>query len=88
MTAHNPFKDRQASRAGGPTNLAQVVPDDTQDLPVVSQWLYVGNAGALTVTTVGGQTVTFPTIHAGWHLLELSRIHATSTTASDMVVGW
>ncbi|MCG7495074.1 hypothetical protein [Thalassobius sp. Cn5-15] len=88
MPAQNQFEGRSPTRAGGPVNLAQITPDDTTDLPVVSQWIYIGGAGTLRVTTLGGQTLTLPNLHVGWHLMELVRIHASGTTATDLIVGW
>ncbi|WP_434287489.1 spike base protein, RCAP_Rcc01079 family [Celeribacter sp. SCSIO 80788] len=88
MPAIDDFQGRAPARAGGPANLALVTPNDSTDLSHVSQWVYVGAAGALKVTTKGGQTLTTPTLIAGWHLIELTRIHATGTTASEIMVGW
>ncbi len=76
------------TRAGGPANLALVTPSDSTDLTHVSQWVYLSVAGVLKVSTKGGQTLTTPTLFAGWHLMELNRIHATGTTASGIMVGW
>lgn len=88
MPAPDPFHGQARSRAGGPANLEVVTPSDEADLSHVCQWLYLATGGALAVTTRGGQTLTIPQLHAGWHLLELSRIHATGTTASGIVAGW
>lgn len=88
MAAINSYKHLAYARAGGPPNLALVTPDDATDLTHVSQWIYLGTAGTLQVTTLGGQTLTTPSLHAGWHLMELTRIHATGTTASGIMVGW
>lgn len=88
MTAHDPYASQTRSRAGGPANLANVTPSDDTDLPVVSQWIYLADGGAMTLTTAGGQTLTTPALNAGWHLIEASRIHATGTTASGIMVGW
>lgn len=88
MPAVDNFQGHAYTRAGGPANLAVVVPDDGSDLSHVSQWIYIGVAGALKVTTKGGQTLVTPTLVAGWHLMELTRVHATDTTASGIMVGW
>ncbi len=88
MSAQNPFDHHARSRAGGPANLALVSPDDASDLPFVSQWVYLETGGTLAVTTAGGQSLTTPALSAGWHLMELSRIHATGTTAAGIMVGW
>lgn len=88
MTAKDPFRTQTRSRAGGPSHLLNVVPDDSTDLPVVSQWLFLASAGAVTLTTSGGETLTTPIPHAGWHPIEVSRIHATGTTATGIMAGW
>ena len=88
MAAVDKFQGISHTRAGGPANLVLVTPSDSADLSNVSQWVYVGVGGALKVTTKGGQTLTTPTLAAGWHLMELTRIHASGTTASGIMVGW
>jgi hypothetical protein len=88
MPAIDSFKSNTRSRAGGPTHLALVTPSDTEDLPHVSQWVYLATAGSLGVTTRGGGTLVTPSLHAGWHLMELVRIHDTGTTATGIMVGW
>lgn len=88
MTAIDPFKSSGRGPAGGPANLAEITPSDSSELSHVCQWLHIGTTGALRVTTNGGQTVTFQQIARGWHLMELRQIHATGTTASQIMVGW
>lgn len=88
MTAKNIFSGRAPMRAGAPTHLALVTPSDSTDLSYISQLVYVGSAGTLHVTTVGGETLITPTLTQGWHPMELSRIHATGTTAGNLMVGW
>jgi len=88
MPATDRFKFNTRTPAGGPMNLALVAPDDGADLTHVSQWVFLEAAGALRVTTRGGQTLTTPTLPAGWHLMELTRIHATGTSATGIMVGW
>ena len=88
MAASDLFKRTTRGPAGGPQHLALVVPNDAADLSHVSQWVYVPAAGTLRVTTRGGETLTAPVMLAGWHLIELSRIHATGTTASGIMAGW
>ncbi|EKE74339.1 phage protein [Celeribacter baekdonensis B30] len=88
MTSENQFQGRSVQRIGSPTHLAIVTPDDTTDLGHVPQMIYVGVAGTLRVTTLGGETVATPSLQAGWHPLEICRIHATGTTATDIMVAW
>lgn len=64
-----------------------VTPNDNADLPNFSRFLYVGVAGNLRVTTVGGDTVTLVGV-SGFVPFMVSRVHATGTTADSIVVGW
>jgi hypothetical protein len=88
MPASDSHRSTARVPAGGPQHLALVTPSDTTDLDHVSQWVYLAASGTLRVTTRGGQTLTTPPLAAGWHLLELTRIHATGTTATGIMVGW
>lgn len=88
MPASDRFKLTTRSPSGGPQRLALVAPSDTEDLAHVSQWVFLETAGTLRVTTRGGDTLLTPVLPAGWHLLELRRIHATGTTATGIMVGW
>lgn len=88
MAAIDSYKSSARGPAGGPTHLALVTPDDTTDLVQVSQWVYLAASGTLKVTTRGGETLVTPILTPGWHLLELTRIHATDTTATGIMAGW
>lgn len=66
----------------------EVTPDDDADIQRVSRALHIGTAGDLRATMAGGPTVTFRGLSTGWHPLRVSRVHATGTTASDIVAGW
>jgi hypothetical protein len=50
--------------------------------------LYVGVSGDVKVTTSGGDTVTIVGAPIGWHPIEVVRVWATGTTATDMLMGW
>ncbi|EPX77514.1 spike base protein, RCAP_Rcc01079 family [Litoreibacter arenae] len=66
-----------------------VVPDDTGDLPFVSRAIYVGQAGALSVEMVDGDTVTFESVPAGSMLpIRASKVNATGTTAAAIISLW
>lgn len=70
--------------------VALVTPNDGADI-TGAPWRYVsfGTAGTLKVTTSGGDTVTIPSgaLAVGiQHLLNVSRIFATGTTATNIVV--
>ena len=65
-----------------------VVPNDSADLATASRALWIGEGGNLSVTLVGGETLTFIGLTAGWHPLRVIRIHATGTTAGSMIAVW
>ncbi len=71
-------------------HLAEITPDDATDLANFSRTLFVGVGGDVTVDTVGGETaITLKNVAAGMHHpIRLTRIDATGTTATDIVVGW
>lgn len=66
----------------------EVTPNDAADLTHVSRGIWIGTAGDLRVTMKSGQTVTYPSLAAGWHPLRVSRVLATGTTASGIVAAW
>ncbi|MGR3465599.1 spike base protein, RCAP_Rcc01079 family [Limimaricola sp.] len=81
--------DRHASGLESPLSAAAaILPDDGADLGHVSRALHLGTPGDLRVTMKGGQVVRFAGLGAGWHPLRVSRVHATGTTAGDIVACW
>jgi hypothetical protein len=67
----------------------RVTPHDTNKLVNGSAYVFVGGAGNMKVTTMGGDTVTIDGIGAGTLLpLELAQIHSLSTTATNLIVMW
>lgn len=67
-------------------NAAEVTPNDAADLPFVARNLYIGGAGDLTVTLLSGATVTYVGLPAGYEKQgRFKRVHATGTTATDIV---
>ena len=69
---------------------AEITPDDGTDLANFSRALYVGASGDIKVDMVGGEdAITFVALVAGvYHPIRATRIYATDTTATDIVVGW
>jgi len=65
-----------------------VVPDDVADLTTVTRALYVGQAGDVRVTVLGGDVVTFVDMVAGWHPVRVTRVWDTGTTADHLVACW
>ena len=71
------------------THAAVVVPSDTADLAFASKGVWVGGAGDLVVTMMGGEKVKFTAVPAGTLLpICVSRIWSTSTTATLVLVIW
>lgn len=63
-----------------------ITPDDGVDLTKVTRALHVGTAGAVRVTLLSGAVVTFVGVNSGAVLpIRASRVHATGTTAGDLV---
>lgn len=74
---------------------ASVTPSDTVNIPSVSGGsnngcvLFVGTAGNLRVQTIGGDDVTFNNINTGAFLpVQVVRVYATGTTASNIIALW
>lgn len=82
------YHDRSSGLESPGYNAAAITPDDGADLPVASRAIYVGASGDLTVTMVGGGTVTLKGVPAGILPLRVARVHATGTSAGDMVAVW
>jgi hypothetical protein len=75
---------------------AAVTPSDSANIPVVTGGtsnngcvLYVGGAGSIKVTTVGGDDVTFVGIVAGSFVpVQVRKVWATGTSATNIVALW
>lgn len=63
-----------------------VTPHDTNELAAVTRAVWVGGAGALKVTLLGGDTVTLAAVPAGTLLkIRATVIFSTGTTATVIV---
>lgn len=68
---------------------AAVTPHDTNELSTYCRALYVGGAGNVKLTTVGGDTVTFVGVPAGTTLAVRAKVvFSTLTTATSLVALW
>ena len=78
--------------ASGPARRAgAVTPSDTVDLTSYAKALYVGAAGNVRVLTVGGEdadAVTFANHPVGWLPVQVRRVLATGTTATQIVAAF
>ncbi|GIT93273.1 hypothetical protein JANAI61_37310 [Jannaschia sp. AI_61] len=88
MSSIDTFRGQATSLESPITNAQAVTPSDGADLSHATRALYVGQGGDLRVDMVGGATVTFVGLTAGWHPIRVTRVHATSTTADHIVGGW
>jgi len=60
--------------------------NDSTDLTVFPRAIYVGGAGNVKVTTLGGDTVTFSGALAGTILpVRVARVFSTGTTATNLL---
>lgn len=91
VTATDPFETHAAGLASPPRHCALVTPSDTDDLTYVARGLSFATAGAVKVTTAGGETVTIPSgaLAAGAiHPLCVKKVFSTGTTAASIVAYW
>jgi len=81
---------RHAAGLSSPAeHAAAITPDDENNLANSTRGIYVGTAGDLKITTVGGETVTLANVAAGViHPWRIKRVFSTDTTASDLVAVW
>lgn len=86
------YQKLQAERA------ALVTPSNTVDIPYIGgdgttpSWpcvLYIGGAGNVRVQTAGGDDVVFNNVLAGTFIpVQVTRVFATNTTATNIVALW
>lgn len=68
---------------------ASIAPDDVDDLDDVTRAIWVGTGGNVKVDLKGSGTVTLNNVADGTMLpLRVTKVHATDTTASNMVALW
>jgi hypothetical protein len=84
------YQKLQAYRA------ASVTPSDTVNIPSVGGGagvnngcvLYVGVAGDLKVTTAGTDDITFKNVPVGFFPVQVVKVFATGTAASEIIALW
>lgn len=72
-----------------PRRVAAITPDDDEDLPFPCRAISFAAAGDIVVVTAGGDEETIPSgaLAAGvQHSMQLTRIKATGTDATDIVI--
>lgn len=73
------------------THIALVTTSDTVDLTNVTRYISIGVAGALKVTTLGGESVIIPSgsLPVGQLIpLRVTRVWTTGTVATGIVAFW
>lgn len=82
----DPYANIGSDITGPARNAAAVVPSDSADLPNACKRLWVGTGGAVTLVTVGDDSVTYTAVPSGTYLqVRAARVQATGTTASNIV---
>jgi hypothetical protein len=79
-----------ATRIDGIYDASDVTPSNTVDLPDgPCRAIWVGVAGDVKITTLGGTDIVLPAMVAGmWHPQPAKRIFATGTTATGIKAGY
>lgn len=88
-TGVDDFASDHVGMIGPCANAAAVTAHDTNELAHYSRGLYVGVAGNVKVTTVGGDAVTFVGLAAGViHPIRAKIVWSTGTAATSIVAVW
>jgi hypothetical protein len=83
----DPYAGTGDDLQGPASNAAAVTPSDSANLPTCSKRLWIGGAGNVKVTLVGGTTVTYSAVPAGTYLQARAlQIFASGTTATEIIV--
>jgi hypothetical protein len=74
------------SNIGDPARLAvAVTPSDITDLANPARSLYIGGTGNVSVEMYGGGTAVFSSVPVGILPVQVTRVNATNTTASNIL---
>lgn len=85
MAANDKFVS-VSSLTGPGDDAFSISTSDTVDLPNITRAIYVGSGGDINLITKGGTTLVFTAVPTGAILpVRVSRVKATSTTASGLV---
>lgn len=80
------FSDFPTTPTSPPVDGFVITPSDGDDLAVYTRGIYVGAAGDIKVTTIGGTTLTYKNLAAGViHPLRVVKVFATGTSATDII---
>ena len=82
----DPFASSTPGLSSPGANAFAITGNDSADMTNATRGIYVGGAGDVKITMVGGGTVTFVAVPAGAFLpVRAARVFATGTTATSMV---
>jgi hypothetical protein len=88
MPAIDDFKGFTSGLGAPIIDAVAVTPSDSEDLLRVTRALYVGTAGNARVTLAHGTVIDFSGLVVGWHPIRVSKVHATGTTAANIIGCW
>ncbi len=79
------FASYSVSLESPASNIMEITPSDTEDLPVASRALNVATEGVVRVTTVGGDTASIVVLAGVPFPIRCARVWATGTTATGII---
>ena len=82
------FDDRSSSLESPAIQATEVTASYSVDLDTSARGLVLGNGGGLQTATVGGSNVNLHSVPVGVLPIRVARVHATGTTAADVVAVW
>lgn len=86
MVAENTFQGQAFGPSSSAREAFDITPNDDADLEFETRGVYIGVSGDLHVTMAGGGEVTFTELAGGIvHPLRVHRVHATGTTATNIL---
>ena len=85
IAQYRPIGPYQNAVAVTTSDTVNIAPPATLDANEPARALYIGTTGNLVVITAGGDTVTFNAVPVGILPVSVTRVKATSTTASNIV---
>ncbi len=87
--SENPFESHATPHPGTFDNALAITPDDNAELPVVPSLIWLGTPGDVRITALNGETVTLKNpSNMQFMIVRGTRIHASGTTAGDIVLLW
>jgi hypothetical protein len=86
--SENPFESHATPHPGTFDNALEIIPNDDEDLPVVPSVIWLGTPGDLRITAMNGETITLKNQSLPVAFVRGTRIHASGTTAGDIVLLW